>query len=334
LRLVTFENNNTETCIYSIHKGTYSREFIITNTTTVDFYLKDGYYILSADATNASISINEHYVTTSNEFLVMVGMIGYVGVTLDTFITTPEPQPVYFLITSSLDGSIIDPKKYLNIYIDGILVYLSESFMTTKTIFNLTVTDRFGIIVYEADLVSYSLVLSFTVPLRLVTFYNDNQVHCYFTITKAYGEVYFWVGVSETKYYYLSDGDYDLVATPGNMYKEEGVQYLITSKAFEVAGGMDFISVTLKTFTIEVDIDVPGPISFNSLIDWFYTGSGRLQTLIIFSMMISGLVALFSIVQMKQNMDIKNWLRATHLKVKRSTTKIIDKQNGKDSKSK
>ncbi|MHA1816363.1 MAG: hypothetical protein ACTSX1_10175, partial [Candidatus Heimdallarchaeaceae archaeon] len=169
-----------------------------------------------------------------------------------------------FAFTSSIDGQIIDAEMYLKIYIDGQLVQPSTS--TNLNDFNISIYDKFGQLLYNYTDYSYSETISIQVPLRLVSFYNPNDVLCEYLLALGTYQKAFWIGNLSTVTYYMYDNNYTVIAIPSDIDYSTGYEYIITSMVFEVTTGMGTISVTLSIQQIQI-IYVPISFTFTSSVD-------------------------------------------------------------------
>jgi len=169
-----------------------------------------------------------------------------------------------FAFTSSVDNQVIDAEQYLKIYIDGQLVQPSTS--TNLNNFNISVYDHFGQLLYNYTDYSYNAIISIQVPLRLVSFYNPNNVLCEYVLALGVYQKAFWIGNLSTITYYMFDNNYTVIAIPSDIDYSTGYEYITTSLVFEVAAGMGTISVTLSTQQIQI-IYLPISFTFTSSVD-------------------------------------------------------------------
>ena len=168
MRSVTFENNNTVACTYEIWQSAYSRDIIIGDSNTTDFYLIDGTYTLVANAIDPHYSDNIIYITTSTGFRVIAGMSN-IGVILNTY----EEQlfQMTFICRSSYTGIVISIEDYLKIYLNETPIIGYTANVYSKDIFILTIKDKFDNELWNGS-ITYSRTITKSVDMRVFTFTN------------------------------------------------------------------------------------------------------------------------------------------------------------------
>ncbi|MBD3189459.1 MAG: hypothetical protein GF308_02395 [Candidatus Heimdallarchaeota archaeon] len=247
LRHITIENNNSIFCKYIISKGLYSSEIFIGEGVTETFYLFDDNFTLTVVPLENHPDSNKQYLSVSKNIEVEAGSTSFFCSLAEFETTLLRDVNLYF--TSSIDGQVIDPDKYLRIFCDGEIV--SATFKNIKNSFNLSVYNLFGDLLWSATDTAYHSAFSISLPLRKVTFNNPNNILCLYTISRGAYEKSFWIENTTDISYYLKDGNYSLIASPGSDAYSETATYLHNCTTFTVEEGMGTISISLSYMIIE-----------------------------------------------------------------------------------
>lgn len=231
LRAVNFTNLNAVSCRYEVWSGIYSKDLVIGSISSSIYYLYDDVYTLVASALDPHYTDNIQYITTSASFRVILGM-DYVSITLNTYEETEFLMT--FTFTSQFDGLVIDSDIYLDCYINGsYILNMYAVNVWSKDNFVLTIYDKFENELYNGT-IEYGAAKSITLPMRIFVFTNAENTATTITILQddSIKYLYFPMGAGGSKSVYLSDGEYQVVHSPINPDKEDGVLWVAKTYVF------------------------------------------------------------------------------------------------------
>ncbi|MEA3542208.1 MAG: hypothetical protein U9R77_08825, partial [Pseudomonadota bacterium] len=153
-------------------------------------------------------------------------------------------QPVYFTFTSSIDASPISAGEYLHIYING--KECASSTATNFNKFNISVYDNFYQELYTDTDHEYEETIPIALPLRNISFQNNNNVSCTYTIYHSIHSMKMVVGAESINTMYLYDSTYHVVLSANEACETNGYIWTDAYQLFVTNATTTTVSMTIN----------------------------------------------------------------------------------------